>query len=183
MLRTSKTRKLAQANEAARALIAATQADSIEQREVVVHLGVQTARVPVRFLVGYFAKSLRDIEEWKKTADPLGLTLYTGIKQSLNIMIPLLRQFIKLRMPEFPQMPERPRHTDPVVFLMGYVNGLAIDLLSRGEFILPVDEAGAVTDFEWTYLDELETLLETLPERRKTLTIAPADEAAEEGEV
>jgi hypothetical protein len=146
-----------------RELIPAPQsmAESLAGRQLVAHVGRQTMRVPVEFLIAYFSKQMAGIEEWKRTADPLSMTLYTGVKQSLNIMIPLLREFMKRAAPDMPQLPERPRHSDPVVYLLGYMNAFTCDYVTRGEFTIPVDdESGIVQDFHWSYVDELRAEME-----------------------
>jgi hypothetical protein len=133
-----------------------SQLESLAGRQLVVHVGPQTMRVPVEFLVAYFTRQMQGVEEWKKGADPLSMTLYLGVKQSLNIMIPLLREFMKRAAPDMPQLPERPRHSDPIVYLLGYMNAFTCDYVTRGEFTIPVDEQSEmVTGFEWSYLDEL----------------------------
>ncbi len=132
-----------------------SQLESLAGRQLVAHVGKQTMRVPVEFLIAYFTRQMQSVEEWKKTADPLSMTLYTGVKQSLNIMIPLLREFMKRAAPDMPQLPERPRHSDPIVYLLGYMNAFTCDYVTRGEFTIPVDDdSEMVTGFEWSYLEE-----------------------------
>jgi hypothetical protein len=163
-----------------RELVPTTETPDLSGRELVAHIGSQTARVPVEFLVAYFTKQLRGIEDWKKTAEGLDLVLYTGIRQSLNILIPIVREFMKRRPPVgFPQMPERPRHSDPVIYLLGYMNACSIDLLTRGEFTIPVDESGTVTDFEWSYLDDLRAQIEQARARQADSDALPGEEDAQ----
>jgi hypothetical protein len=146
-------------------------------RELRAQIGSQKLRVPGSILLAYYGSHLRKIEAAQKKADPLTAVLFTGIKQSLNLLIPVLREFIKRKAPELPPLPDRPRHTDPIVFLLGYMYGFGIDAVTQGEWIIPVDETGLATGIDWTYAEEYGKQLEA---RRDAAP--PLGEPEEEGD-
>jgi len=156
-----------------------TLAERVSGRELRATIGAQNVRIPGEWLLKYYGGQLAKIEAAQKHADPLTAMLFTGIRQSLNVMIPLLREFIKHKAPELPPMPPRPRHTDPIVFLLGYIYGFGIDTVTQGEFIIPVDETGLATDFEWTYAEELERQIEQARALRAVSDALPGEEASQ----
>lgn len=136
-----------------KSLIPAGMPDAAE-REIVVHVGAQTVRMPTAVMMGWTRELLQGITNWQATAGPQEQLMYTALKTAANFAMPIIRK--ALENPLLPPMPPRPRHSDPITYLIAYFQLASPYLLSQGEFTLDIDEDDRVTGYDWTYLDELE---------------------------
>ena len=146
-----------------------------EGREITAHVGSQTIRVPTALLIDHGRRVLEDVENWKSRADGRQLAMYAVVKAALNLLIPVLRDMLKNGEPAgIPPLPKRERHTDPVLYLLGYCHAFLPHVLSKGEFTLDVDDAGETHGLDWSYLNEVRAAQEPL--------VIDAQAAAEEGD-
>lgn len=126
-------------------------------RYIVAHIGAQTIRVPTAILINQAREQLQRLEDWKERATGTQLVMYGTLKAALNMAIPVFRELTKgSEQAGIPPLPKRERHSDPVVYLLAYLNSFLPYILSKGEFTVDVDDNGEMTALDWSYLDELD---------------------------
>lgn len=114
--------------------------------------GAQVLRLPVAQLAERGASALSALDRWKRAAPGAQLAVYGTVKTAANVMLPWLPAILApaVNAGLLPPLPERPRHSDPIAYVLGYIVAALPWAMARGEWRLAVDETGNVTGLDWT---------------------------------
>lgn len=117
---------------------------------IVAHVGSQTLRLPAEELTRRASGMLAALDAWKAQASGTELAVYGAFKAALNLGLPFVGSIIAATGGLLPALPARPRHSDPIVYLLAYLFAALPVALARGAWTVTVDGAGNVTALDWT---------------------------------
>lgn len=122
---------------------------------IVIHAGSQDINVPRAVTTDMADRIVDSLEAWTTQPSPTGANAiliagYNMLKPLVGFLWPWIPRIVeeKAKLPSgtIPPLPKRPRHTDPVIFLLRHVYGLLRPFLVHiASVTVEVDAAGDMT--------------------------------------